>query len=84
MQFEVVDYLMNLFRNPGLLCRPYPDMSGGSATDIRAVLGPHPAGVTTPVYVKIGIKLAGDAIKNISLHVDRTGDMERLIKQRKK
>lgn len=84
MQFEALDYLTSLFRVPGLQCRPYPDMDGGSATEIRAVLGPHPAQVPTHVYVKIGIKLNGDAIKIISFHVDSTGDMERLINQRKK
>lgn len=82
MQFEALDYLTRLFRTPGLPCRPYPSMDGGSATDIRAVLGPHPANVPTKVYVKIGIKLNGDAIKIISFHVDRTGDMERLMNQR--
>jgi hypothetical protein len=84
MQFEALEYLTNLFQVPGLLCLPYPGMDGGSASEIRAVLGPHPAHVQTPVYVKIGIKLNGDAIKIISLHVDRTGDMERLMNRRKK
>lgn len=83
MMFEKLDYLTQLFQTPGLSCLPYPEMASEETQDIRAVLGPHPAGVPVPVYVKIGIQLSGSAVKIISFHVDRTGDMKRLIERKK-
>lgn len=80
MQFEAYDYLVDLFSKSNLSSRSYPHMTG--ARNIRAVLGPHPiSGITTKMYVKIGLLDNDTRIKIFSLHIDLSGDMERQMNE---
>lgn len=76
------ELLIRQLRIPGLLGDDHPNMQDTldhSLCETWAFLCPHPQGVPTQLYAKIGLHQRRVRISLISLHIDLTRDLETAI-----
>ncbi len=92
LTFEAYKLLVNTLQHPGIWGEqifgmhplPNPPPKAGTHT-VYAFLCPHPLGVPTPLYAKIGLFEDRVTIDLFSLHIDRTEKLaERIAKAQKK
>lgn len=86
LPYQACDFLVRALSQPGLWgeritgMNPLPSAPKGlKPPRVFAFLCPHPLGVSSPLYAKIGLHDDHLTIDLFSLHIDLTGDLAKRI-----
>jgi hypothetical protein len=79
---QAYDYCIDLLNTPGIcgeMITGMYDQHDQTHCETWAILGKHPLGSPTDVYVKIGLHQNKVILNLFSLHIDRKGDLRQAI-----